>query len=122
MGDIFPVVRDRAPLLDRIRNDNDGSSVAEDIGKVVGKLIKTDNEEKVDQAREGFADSFSQGLSNELGVPQDNIDNEFVVSLREHITDVDEFDVLDEDIVEELGLKESDDEEDSDEDNESFSI
>lgn len=103
---ILPIIDRRAPILERIRNRNDESkNLAQNLGELVGKAVKTDSEVEIEETRESFTDGFSSALADELGVSPDDVNIEFVNNVTSGVLDVNEGDVLTDTAIDELGIQ-----------------
>lgn len=116
-GPIFPIFRDRAPVLDRIRNNRDGSGEEDEaflrgLGEKLGEGI-TRTESFTDEEIESIEDEIRAGLSIKLGVPEEAIDDGFIESVSSLFVESDETDVLTNSALEELGIKDDEDSDDS---------
>lgn len=105
---ILPILDRRAPILERIRDGKGEDNVAQNLGELVGRVIKTDSEIEVEQTRQDFADGFTNSLADELGVQAPDINTEFVNGLANDLTNVTEDDVLNPQIIEELDIQATD--------------
>jgi len=105
---IIPILDRRAPILERIRNGSGEDNVAQNLGELVGRIIKTDSKVEVEQTKGNFKQGFTESLSNELGVQGADIDPEFVGSMSERVTNVSEDDVLRAGVIEELDIQTED--------------
>ena len=105
---IIPVIRDQAPVLERIRNRNgkarEGGNVAANLGELVGKIVKTDSDEELNQTKKEFDESFTSSLADELGVSEDDIDSSFVDDLGEQLISTEENNVLRQGTLEDFGI------------------
>lgn len=113
-SNIFPIVDRRAPVLERLRGGEEDDELASDLGETVGKAVKSDDEEKLDEAHQKFVEGFTEALAGELGVSEDDIDIGYVERVADYVTSVSEPDVLSDDALESLGIPTESDEEDSD--------
>jgi len=103
---ILPIIDRRAPILERIRNRNDGNrNVAQNLGELVGRAVKTDSEVEIEETRDSFTNGFAESLAEELGVSLDEIDEEFVDNITSGVLDVNEGDVLTESAIENLDIQ-----------------
>lgn len=114
---IFPLVDRRAPLLERIRGDEEGENVGEILAIVVGSSVKSDDEEELEAMRDSIRTTFTESLANNLGVSEEEIDEAFANDLVTSIINANESDVLTADAMEKLGIKDVDDDAEDGEDN-----
>lgn len=115
---ILPIFDRRAPLLERIRERrNKDNTVANNLGELVGRVVKTDSEVEIEQTRLDFLEGFRTSLAEELGVDETDVNGDFIEKMADEVVNVREQDVLDKDALEQLGIKENDEQEEQGEQN-----
>lgn len=120
---IFPLIDRRAPLLDRIRNDESNERLSGMLATAISELVKSDDEEAIENTRENLTENISDELADKLGVSADDINQGYVEELTDLITEAKEEDVLTDDALQSLGIKATEDaEEEEDESDEGPSL
>lgn len=102
---VFPVVRSRAPLIERVRErrqeDNDLPS---QLGELVGQVVMSDSDVEKQQTANELREGVRMALAEELGVSESDIDETFIDDFTENITGLAEQDVLRQSKLEDLGI------------------
>lgn len=98
---IFPILDRRAPVIERIRERRRlRNSVGLSTGRKVGEfMLQEEGEERVLKAQE-VASEFREGLSDELGVPSEAINDDLVDDFMALFAVLEEDDVVDMEMVE----------------------
>lgn len=86
------------------------------LARAIGEVVKSDDEDEIEDTKEQLAENLTSSLANELGVSDDDIDQGYVEEVVNTIGDADEETVLTDDALESLGIRsDADDEEDEEE-------
>lgn len=102
---IFPIIRDSAPVIERIRERRQSSdNVANELGELVGKIVKSDSDEEKRQTREELLDGMRSSLAEELGVEEDDLSPGVFEDFASDITSLTEADVLSQSTIDELDI------------------
>lgn len=117
---IFPLLDRRAPLLDRIREDNDQDQLTNLVSEIISDSVKSDDEELIQETKERINQSVTEKLANDFGVKESDISTDFVNEVSDMLVTSTEADVLTEEAAERLGIKEVDEETEDQEGSELF--
>lgn len=132
---LVPLTDRRAPVLSRLRERRSKiNNLGLHVGSRIGELaLFSDEEERLEEGRE-IAQEFRRGLAAEVGVPEEDINQDLVEEFAAMFVVLEESDIVDETISDELiediregqdepseeFESESDEEEDSDSESEPF--
>ena len=114
---ILPILDRQAPLLSRFREEDEGENISGQIADLIGKSVKSDDEEMLEETRVQIADGLRQTLAVNLGIEPDNVSDSYIEDLSEMLVNVSEEDILTNATLEQFGIgsgESSDDEDDSD--------
>jgi len=111
---IFPITDRKTPILDRIKN-NEGETLAEQLGERVGEIAIAGDEERLRVLKKSRED-FREALSNSLGVDQGALDDDVVGEMTRLFGEYREDDLLDDGFSDTLGDTREEDGEDNGED------
>lgn len=121
---IFPLINRRAPLLERLRDDNLDNSVGQDLATVISESVQSDDEEFIEEMEESIRTTVEESLADNLGVDVSDINTDYTEELASLLTNIDESTVLNDDALKSLGIRleddSSDEEEEADEDSDLF--
>lgn len=108
---IFPLMDRRAPLADRVRDFRNGRG-GKELGKVFGKVLTAEDEDQRNKVIEDLGNQFREGLAEQLGVSEEDIDTGLVAELQQTAMELTPQDVLTRKSLVEQGIIEVDDGED----------
>lgn len=119
MGDgddsILPLIERETPLLDAFRNRGSNNSLSSDVGELLGEVVLEDDSEFIEEQRSTFEEKFRASFADEVGVDEEDVDDDFVRGVSHLIFGTELSDTLSEDMLDEVGLGDEDeDEEDED--------
>jgi len=97
---VFPLTDRSTPVLDRLRNGSGENKTAKKLGKKVGKLSLSEDEEERSEEMMKAMESFRSGLASELGVPEDAIEDSVVEEFGAIFAGLKEEDIVVEEVIE----------------------
>lgn len=110
---IFPVLNRRAPLLERIRGEDEQNELVDSVSSLVSDSVKSDDEEMIEETKQTISESLNVEIANNLGVDASDISDDFINGLTDMLVGSDESDILTKDAQKSLGIKVENDGEDS---------
>jgi hypothetical protein len=103
---IIPVVRDRAPVIERIRDRRQsGDDVSNELGELIGSIVKSDSRVDKQQARDDLVDGMQESAADELGIEVGDLDPFKFEQFADDITSLNETDVLVQSALDELNIQ-----------------
>lgn len=107
---IFPVLNRRTPILDRIRGNGRGNTLAFKVGRLAGESVMNDDQEQLSELADNAKGDFKRGAAEVLGVNPEDINDETAEVFAELAARLDETDILSETALSSLGLDLEDEE------------
>lgn len=103
---IVPIVRNRAPIIERIRERrNNSDNLANELGNLAGEIVKSDSRVDKQNTRDELIEGMRKSLAKELGVSEDDINVTTLEDIADQITSLDESQVLKQSAIDELNIQ-----------------
>lgn len=90
---VLPLLDRRAPLIERIRNGRK-SDAGQEMGKLLGDIVESDDQEAIEATLVQFSNNFDQALAQRLGIEQGEINPDLSGTLQEFMLNLEESDVI----------------------------
>lgn len=106
---ILPLIERSTPVLDRIRDSDSDNETGKDMAEVIVQNLEDPQSDEARERSSEVVDSMMDTISEELGVPREQLREEFALEV-DSVLRADVEDLLSDKALEGLGMGETEDE------------